>query len=96
MLQGKSLEERVAELEKVLLAHTEFATENSEKSKAINRGLKDKGYTKGEENAIVRKAIMHLIQKHGDQADAELFEFIQYYNDVEQVKVDFANEQNKK
>lgn len=92
MLKAKSLEERVADLEKLVNANTEFATESNEKAKAINRGLKDKGYFKGEELALHRKAIKHLIEKYGASNDAELKEFIDYYNAAEEIKLDFANE----
>ena len=95
MLKEKTLEERVADLEKQLKSTTEFACEQTEKGKKVNRGLKDKGFSKGEELAIMRKAVMHLIAKHGDENDSELAEFVEYYNQVESVKLEVANEENR-
>lgn len=95
MLKEKTLEERVADLEKQLKSTTEFACEQTEKGKKVNRGLKDKGFSKGEELAIMRKAVMRLIAKHGDENDSELAEFVEYYNQVESVKLEVANEENK-
>ncbi len=95
MLKPRTLEERVADLEKQVMQGTEFTEENTEKGKSVNRGLKDKGITKGDENAIVRKAIMYLIQKHGDENDPELADFIAYFNTVEEVKAEVQeNEQH--
>ena len=94
MLQPKTLEQRVDDLEKKVMAGTEFAEENTEKGKAVNRCLKDKGITKGDENAIVRKAIMYLIQKHGDENDPELAGFIAYYNSVEEAKQEVEEQAN--
>lgn len=95
MLQNKTLEQRVADLEKEVKIKTEFAEEETEKSKAINRGLKDKHYTKGEENAIVRKALMHLIDKYGCQNDAELQEFMTYFNAVEEIKAEVLESEER-
>jgi len=86
MLKAKTVEERVADLEKVVLPQIEFAGEKDANAKEINRGLKDAGYTKGEENAIVRKALHYLIAKHGDEEDPELAEFMAYFNAAERVK----------
>lgn len=95
MLQEKTLEQRVADIEKALLAHTEFSKELTEKGKQVNRGIKDLGISKGEELAIIRKAIKHLIDKHGDENDQELAEFVEYYNKVEQVKAEVESQENK-
>jgi len=92
MLQPKTLEQRVIDLEQKVMQGTEFTEENTEKGKAVNRGLKDKGITKGDENAIVRKALMYLIRKHGDENDPELADFISYFNAVEEVKADVEQE----
>lgn len=94
MLQPKTLEQRVIDLEQKVMQGTEFTEENTEKGKAVNRGLKDKGITKGDENAIVRKALMYLIRKHGDENDEELADFISYFNAVEEVKADVEEQEN--
>lgn len=94
MLKPKTLSERVSDLEKKVMSETEFTSELTEKGKAVNRGLKDKGISKGDENAIVRKTLMYLIRKHGDENDPELASFIAYYNSVEEVKSEQENNKN--
>lgn len=88
-------EERLERLEKAILPLVEFSGEQTEKGKKVNRGLKEKGFSKGEELAIMRKALMYLIEKHGDSSDSELAEFVSYYNQVEMVKVEVENEEHK-
>ena len=82
-------DERITELEKKVLPLVEFAGEDTEKGKEINRSLKGKGFSKGEELAIIRKAVRYLIQKHGDDADPELSEFINYFDTVEETKAEY-------
>ena len=94
-LKKLSTEERLELLEKEIKPHIEFGGELTEKGKKVNRGLKDKGISKGEELAILRKALMYLIEKHGDSNDSELAEFVAYYNKVEQVKADVEKDENK-
>ena len=92
MLQEKTLEQRVADIEKALLAHTEFSKELTEKGKQVNRGIKDLGISKGEELAIIRKAIKHLIDKHGDENDQELETIIKVLEKSEGfIKKELAN-----
>ena len=96
MKQALTIEQRVERLERQHLEATEFSGENSEKGKEVNRGLKDLGITKGEELAIIRKAIRHLISKYGAENDEELEEFINYDSAVENVKSDVSKMLNNK
>jgi hypothetical protein len=73
----------------------QFVGETSPKGKEVNRSLREEGITEGEEHALIRKAIMHLITKHGDQNDPELAEFIAFYNKVEAAKAVFDENQNR-
>ncbi len=86
-MEQLSPEERIERLEKTVLPLVEFSGEQTEKGKKINRELKDRGFSKGEESAIVRKALMRLIEKLGYGNDGEFAEFVSYYSQVEDVKL---------
>ena len=90
-----SVEERIERLERLVAARTEFTEEKTEKGKEVNRGIKELGLTKGEELAIMRKALMYLIEKHGDSNDSELAEFVAYFNKVERVKAEVEEQANR-
>ena len=90
-----SVEERIERLERLVAARTEFTEEKTEKGKEVNRGIKELGLTKGEELAIMRKALMYLIEKHGDSNDSELAEFVAYSNKVERVKAEVEEQANR-
>ena len=66
MLQPKTLEQRVDDLEKKVMAGTEFAEENTEKGKAVNRCLKDKGITKGyaDDNYATFRPDLDCLREH--------------------------------
>lgn len=96
MLEPKSLEQRVTDLEKKVNSATEFSGELTEKGKSVNRGLKDKNITKGEELAIIRKAVKHLINKYGAENDPELAEFLSYNEAVELTKAEVSAQLERK
>ena len=95
MLKPLSTEERLERIEKELGLKVEFADELTEKGKSVNRGIRDLGISKGEELAIMRKALMYLIEKHGDSNDSELAEFVAYFNKVERVKAEVEEQANR-
>lgn len=95
MLKALTTEERIANLEEEHKKAAEFVGEHTEKGKAVNRGLQDLGISKGEELAIMRKALMYLIEKHGDSNDSELAEFVAYFNKVERVKAEVEEQANR-
>lgn len=86
MLEKKSVEERVESLEKLVMENIEFIGEKGKKAKDINRGIKDHGYSRSHENAILRKAIAYIVSNFHLENDPHLREFIAYNNEVEYVK----------
>lgn len=95
MLKVLTAQDRVENLEHELQAKAEFTGEFTEKGKQVNRGIRDLGISKGEELAIMRKALMYLIEKHGDSNDSELAEFVAYFNKVERVKAEVEEQANR-
>ena len=95
MIKVLTEQERIEKLEHDLLASAEFSGELTEKGKSVNRGIRDLGISKGEELAIMRKALMYLIEKHGDSNDSELAEFVAYFNKVERVKAEVEEQANR-
>jgi len=87
-----------AEFQEVRLNNLEekaqFTGEESAKGKAVNHSLRERHITEGEEHALIRKALMHIIAKHGDENDPELAEFIAYYNAVEEIKVEVESNEH--
>ena len=92
MIKTLTLEERIEQLEKVLFPVIEFSGEITEKGKKVNRAIKDKGISKGEELAIIRKAVMCLITKHNLENDSDLQEFVSYFNNIEAIKEDVESD----
>lgn len=83
------LQKQVVEMDE----RTQFVGEKMAFGKEVNRRLTEDGVSPYEQLGIMRKAIMHLITKHGDENDPELAEFIAFDEKVEQIKSDIHAEQ---
>lgn len=69
--------------------------DSSEHGQRISDGIRLEGISLQAEHAIVRKALMHIITKYHLEEDAELAEFIAYYEAVEAIKAQVREQENE-
>ena len=86
MLNYKKPEDMILQIKTEVEANSDIVKENTSNGVAVGSGLREEGYTAGEEKALVRKAIYHLLVKLNLINEPEFAEFIKYHETAEEIK----------